>query len=185
MGSFVAVTSGNPTLASDINQYASILNGSTPGGVVVNGGNNANTPYIAQESALPGVLQELFAGMLTGDALKRLALHLRSDGYGGFYAGTGASTTAHLYATAAGWRVTESLTVDGALSVAGASSLAGLSLSGTFSSDAGKITSDGNGKLAAQGGPYVISDGTTTRKIWTGLVDPGGSAAEGDLWAKG
>ncbi len=35
MGIFNLVTPGAPTLASDINQYANVLNGTTPGGLVL------------------------------------------------------------------------------------------------------------------------------------------------------
>lgn len=133
MTSFTDVTTGNPTLASDINQYADRLNGTTSAGIIVSGGNSVFVPYTGSLSATPGGTAVMFAGLVSGDAHNRIELDIRSDGYGMIQAGNGISITGNLYAQSGGWKTDQSFTIVGALTVQGSTNIAGLNVSNTAS----------------------------------------------------
>lgn len=131
MGAFTAVTTGNTTKSTDINQYANAFNATTgiSGGIVL-GSSNAVTPWFSRLPSTPGSDQSVLGGGVTGDTSTRVALYLRSTGYGGLWAGSGTAVTANLYATSSGWTIPQSLTVSGTLTVAGTLSLASINTTG-------------------------------------------------------
>jgi hypothetical protein len=179
--SFATVTVGNATLATDINQYANVLNGTTAGPVVVSGGANANTPYTAKQNSVGATQSVFYAALINADTKNRVEIIARnSDNYGGLNFSNGSTVTAHLYAQASGLKLDESLTVTGSVTAAGAGSFAGLTSTSTLSSDGGKILSDGAGHLTLNGDRVVTASAAC--KIWVQTTDPAGLSANGDLW---
>lgn len=148
--SFATVTAGNPTLATDINQYANALNGTTAGAISLLGASSTSQPFAANLPSAPVANQTVAAVGVTADTTPRAGFYIASTGFGGMQLGNGgASLAAHIRGIAGGARVDENWTVGGALSVVGSSSFAGITNSGTFSSDAGAFTSDGSGHVSA------------------------------------
>ncbi|MGZ6281709.1 MAG: hypothetical protein ACXWQ5_00180 [Ktedonobacterales bacterium] len=134
MASFNLVTSGNPTLASDINQYANILNGSVAGTVTLLAPNSTTTPLLALLPSAPAGDTSVMYTSVSGDATSRMTTYIRgSDGYGGITAGAGPTHTAHWYATSSGWKTDESIVVATNLTVNGSTSIAALTASGNAS----------------------------------------------------
>jgi hypothetical protein len=132
MASFTPVAAGNPTNASDINQLINALNATTGSQVSIL---SSSSSAFAIGGYLPsaGTGTAIMGVGVTGDALFRASMYLATGNYGGFAAGNGASVTAHLYAGASGWSITENLAVGGTLTVSSTSSLAGTSITGTLS----------------------------------------------------
>lgn len=156
MGSFSAVTSGNPTLASDINQYSSILNGTTAGSLNILSATANGTTITTTQPSAPTSDSTVIGSVVSGDATTRMSLYIRSsDGYGGITAGAGPSHTAHWYATSSGWKTDESIVVSTNLTVNGSTSIAALTASGNASV---------GGTLAVTGN--VTSVLQTTNVVW-------------------
>lgn len=150
MSSFYDVTAGAFTLAADLNQFADKMNGTTSAGLIVTGGASTFVPYSGSISAAPGSGDSaIYSALVTADAFNRIALSIRSDGYGMLKAGAGASITANLYAQAGGWKTDQSIAIGSGLTVAGTSNLAGIVATGTSSLDNGAIATDGAGNVAA------------------------------------
>lgn len=126
MASFTAVAGGNPTNAADINQLINALNGTTASQIfILSTANNAASIFGYLPSSPPSDQSVIRAG-LSADTQPRAALYMRSsDTYGGLLGGSGSSITAHLYAQAGGWRITETLTVDGAITLTGGGTVQG------------------------------------------------------------
>lgn len=185
MGSFAAVTAGNATFATDINQYANILNGLTIGQLFINGGTGASgAPYQGFFSAAPSAATAYLKAYVTGDALYRLQAMIASSANGGVgqlafgdgtnYKGSflgennGAGTglwTDHSFRVAAG----------------------GVSVTGGLTADS--LTTSGNATIAGSAtvsGDPVITNASqaTVCQVFTGTATPTG-ANPGDLWIKG
>lgn len=160
MSSFNTVTAGNPTLATDINQYANILNGTTSGGVIVSGGAGAFVPYTASISALPssGVSNTAFSAIVAGDAAARVGTFIHNyagTGYGGVTAGDGTAEKANWYAQAGGWKTDYAVTVTGGLTVNNSITANSLSTTGAVSVG-GTLSITGTvGAFATTGGIWI------------------------------
>lgn len=155
MGSFNLVTAGNPTLASDINQYANILNGTTAGSLNILSATANGTTITTTQPSAPTSDSTVIGSVVSGDAATRMSIYIKSNGYGGITAGAGASHTAHWYATSSGWQADESVVVGTNLTVNGSTSIAALTASGNASV---------GGTLAVTGN--VTSVLQTTNVIW-------------------
>lgn len=173
MASFTAVTVGNNTLATDINQYANALNGTTSAGVIVSGGASSFVPYTGSITAAPASGDSvLFSSIVAADTVTRAGASIRSDGYGMFKVGSGASVAANWYGISSGWKTDQSVTIATNLTVAGSSSLdnATLTTNGTGILSWNRTLSAGNKLADFQQGYGLWSDnvgafGGTTR-LW-------------------
>lgn len=186
MTSFVDVTTGANTLASDINQYADKLNGTTSAGVIVSGGASAFVPFTGKLSTAPGSTSAIYAALVSGDTTNRMDVTIRSDGYGMLRVGNGgASVSGNWYGNSAGWKTDQSVTVGGALTVVGSSSFAGINATGTASLDNGNLTTDGSGNVTGvsfSGKIKTIRNGTgQVNNVFTGATTPS-SPSTGDIW---
>lgn len=102
---------------------------------------------------------------VTGDTGIRIGTYIRhTDNYGGLLGGLGSTPTAHLYAQAAGWRITESLTIDTNLTV---------TTNGTITGTLG-VT----GLLTASAGVALTTGKVTRQSLFTG-TGPTSSQAHG------
>lgn len=184
MGSFASVTAGNATMATDINQYANILNGLTIGQLQMNGGTGASgAPYQAFFSSAPTSATAFVHSYVTGDTLYRLQMAISSsasgsvgqlvfgDGthYKGSFLGENNGTGTGLW-TDHSFRVAA-----GGLSVTGGTSTDSLSASGNATI---------SGSATVSGDPVVTnaSQGTVCQ-VFTGTGTPAGANA-GDIWIK-
>lgn len=181
MGSFASATAGNATMATDINQYANILNGATIGQLIMNGG-TGTTPYQAFFSAAPSGATAYLTSYVTGDTLYRLQLAIASsangstgqlvfgDGthYKGSFLGENNGTGTGLWS-------------DVHLRIQG-----GLQVTNGLSTDS--LTASGNatisGSATISGHPVVINSSQSgVCHVFTGTGTPVGPA-EGDYWIK-
>lgn len=184
MGSFAAVTTGNATLATDINQYANILNGLTIGQLLMNGGTGASgTPYQSFFSAAPSAATAYLKAYITGDTLYRLQAMISSSANGSvgqLAIGDGTHYKGSLFGENNGTGT--GLWTDHSFRIAAG----GLNVTGGASADT--LTTSGNATIAGSatvsGDPVVTnaSQGTVCQ-VFTGTGTPAGANA-GDIWIK-
>lgn len=159
---FTDVVAGNTTNATDLNQVIDALNGTTSAQVVIT---NSTQPLAGQLPTAPGSERAVTVAQVAGDSVARAALVVRGDGYGGVTAGAGSTPTAHLYASASGWQITENLGVGGAVTITGGLTVAGITASGSVSI-AGGLTVGGTttlqGNLTVTG---AINGGTVNASV--------------------
>lgn len=213
--SFTDVISGHATLAADVNQLVDALNGTTAGALFIQGtaATTAANPINAVMPSQPGSDADVVQAYVLGDTLSRATMYIRgSDHYGGFAAGLGTSTTAHLFAQAGGWRTPENLTIDGSLTaggttlsslndtgnatiggtlgVSGATTLAGLTAGAIGASSitlSGNLSVGGNITITgtAQVGGQTICLVIGGLRIFVGPTAPVGGFSDGDVYIKG
>lgn len=183
MGSFALVTAGNATMATDINQYANILNGTTASAAVTLNGGTGTTMYTGYLSAAPTNSIIYYRGYVTGDTIGyRISMNIdtTANGSGGrlfFSNGTNykGSILAENNGTGSGlwtdshWRMQT-----------GAQVVGGLTTDSMTAS--GNITVSGS---AVVSGDPVCTNGSqaTVCQIFTGTTTPTGANA-GDIWIK-
>lgn len=149
---FTDVVTGQPTLASNVNQLVDALNGTVASGVTLLAtANNAailtlNSPSVpASDNAYEWI-------NVSGDSTSgRVALGIRSTGYGGIWLGHGgtAAWDAIFYGVSGGSKTDQNFTVGGSFTSTGSATLGGLVSSGSTSLDGGAITTNGSGSLTA------------------------------------
>jgi len=177
---FYSVTTGNNTLAADINQYASAFDGSSAIELLISGGTPGSggtlggaAPLNVYWASAPSADATLGAFDVNGDTAARLQLYIRgSDGYAGVKTGAGTGITGHLYGQSGGWKIDESLTVGTNLSVSGSAFLNSLNTTGNAT--VGNALTVTNGVTAAS---YGLSGGGT---VWDSNNDGAGSGLDAD-----